>query len=749
MSKTLEKICVGIIRWGSFLILFIPFLSPDIYTKTLFPYVFPKIIVFQVIVEIILAVWLFLITQEKEYRPNFKNPLVLSLTAFAGVLFITMFTGVDASRSFWGTQERMTGVLTMLHFYFWFLILSSVFRSFRDWKKFIWASLGCSFLVGLYAWGQKLGVESLIRGGIRLSSTLGNPIYLSVYAMLHIFLAGFLALLEKKWLWRGIAMFFLVFNLTVMPFGASRAVLGSFGVTFLLFLIFLLFILPSKKAKIGILAFLILLIAGGSFLFIQRDADWMKKSPYFVRRVMNVKQIENSLWKRTEAWKIAYQGFQEKPITGWGWENYNIVFNKHYNPRYLEYGIKETWWDKSHNQVTDILALTGILGIVSYFAVFASLAYLLIKKLFKKEVLSKYKMAIGILGLMFVAYFLQNLFVFDTPAPLIVFYFSFGLVCFIGGRTSTESPAETEKRFKPVSNWSIVFAFCLGILLLLGIYEFNIRPFQKSNLIWTAALAADRDLGIGIQVYKIALAESSFTNAEGRMQLASSVFDAESRGEVDNETLKEAYSTAIDEMEKSTKEHPLDARYYIQLGRLANDASIFDKNYLEKANEALSQSLELSPRRQEAYFRLGRTKLLQEKNKEAIEIFRKAVELNKKIDDAHWMLGLALLVDEQLEEGLAEIEKARGLGHGWGDDLELILFIAQSYGDIENYNQAVALCNIILKKDPNHAKTLGYKIIYLNELGKKEEAGKLLERLSEINSDIAGQVRQMINPLEE
>jgi len=38
---------------------------------------------------------------------------------------------------------------------------------------------------------------------------------------------------------------------------------------------------------------------------------------------------------RLRSWNIGLKGFKERPILGWGIGNYNVVFNKHYDPWYL------------------------------------------------------------------------------------------------------------------------------------------------------------------------------------------------------------------------------------------------------------------------------------------------------------------------------------------------------------------------------------------------------------------------------
>jgi len=756
MSRSLEKILKEIIRWGSFLILFVPLF---IYRQSLFPYVFPKIIVFQILVEIIFIVWLFLIFYKRKYRPNFKNPIVLALTVFMIVLVVTMFTGVDASRSFWSTQERMTGILTMLHFYGWFLILSSTFKKSKDWKRFIWASLVASFLIGLYGIGQELGMKSLLRNpsGMRWSATLGNPIYLAVYAMMHVFLAVFLFLREKKYLWRGMALFLLIFNLVMMSLGASRAVLGGFGVAVILFLVYLVFILSSKRWKIGIASFLILLVLLGLFLYFQKNSAWIEKAPYSIQRLL--RNPLSGIWKRTQAWKIAYKGFIERPFTGWGWENYNVVFNKFYHPRYLDYGFQQTWFDKSHNQVADIVCLTGIFGLISYLAIFGGLFGKLLKAS-REETPNrkateniKSKMAIGVLGIMFIAYFLQNLFVFDTPAPLILFYFGLALIVFT---TETKQSKQVSKEsFKPIGNGGIVLAFFLLLVGSLAVYELNVRPFKKSHLGWQAAFAATQNSELGVELYKKTLKEPCFINAELRMQLAKSVIKAEKKEEINKEILEKIYKFTVEEFKKNLQNHPFDVRYYLTFGRLTNSAATLvegeeKQNYLNQAQERLERAKELSPKRQEVYYRLGRTKMLQNEYDEAIKIYKRAVQLNQGLASEtkaipNWYLGMAYLSKTDYKKGIEQVEKARRLGYKLNKkEPQLLLYLAESYAEISKYEEAILICDKVLKNNSQNLDALSQKAIYLSKQNKDTQSQKIIDKISEINPTKAEQVKKII-----
>jgi len=762
---TFEKILKEIIRWFSFLILFLPLL---VLREILFPYVFPKIIFFQILVEIIFALWLILAISKKEYRPYFKNPLLLSLTVFMGILILTSLLGMDPARSFFSTQERMTGIITLIHFYLWFLVLGSLFKDIADWQKFIWASLIACLLVGLYGIGQKLGLEFLVKGDVvRLSATLGNPIYLSVYAMLNAFLAGFLILQERKKFLKAFLIILILFNLVIMLLGGSRGVILSFGISLFLLFIFLIILLPSKKIKVFVSFLLIIIISGFIFLQTPKAQSFIEKSPTFLKRIVATRfaGIQETDWTRILSWQAALEGFKEKPILGWGWENFNLVFSKYYHPRYLEAGFAETWFDKSHNQVLDILCLTGIFGLISYLVFF----FFIFRALFKKSREYKFPLSCLILSLMFISYFLQNLSVFDTPAPLISFYFSLGLVYFYCRSFTAEkdsSPNDTNlndsrrisralrrreaRRFaesgRPIVGWHLILISIILIFLFILIYQLNILPFSKSRNGARGAVISPIDFELGLYFYKNSLKSPCFTNPEVRLMLAKTILEEQEK--IDEKSKKEVLDFTISEMEKNTKEHPFDVKYHLTLGKLyqalyhlVQGGANFN---LEKATASLEKALELSPKRQEVFYELGQVKISQGKFSEAVEIYKKALELNEKIADSHWYYGLSQLLAENYEQGLKEIEVAYSMGKAVNQTPDSLLIIANGYGQVENYEKAIYFADLVLSQNPQHARALALKTLFLIQSGNRDLALKVLEDLTKIDKDLAEQVQSVI-----
>jgi O-antigen ligase/Tfp pilus assembly protein PilF len=744
MDKKIEKICLSIIRFCSYLILFLPLY---VSYKTLYPYIFGKIIVFRILIEIIFFSWLFLAFYQKDYRINYRHPLVLSLTIFIAFLFLTMLTGVDIQRSFWSTQERMTGVLTMIHFWLWFIVLTSTFKKWEDWQKFIWLSLIACFLVGLYGLGQKIGLKFLLKEtDIRLSSTLGNPIYLGVYSMLHIFLAIYLFIEERRKFLKLIAIFLAFFYLIIMLLTATRGAFLAFFSTSFLFLVLLIFIfLPKKIKKIVIPIFIIfVLFITIVFIFLQtKKVEILKaKIPYFIYRFI---RFEAEIEQRIIPWQIGLYGFKEKPIFGWGWENYNIIFNKYFKPKILRWGKELSWFDRSHNQLIDLLALTGILGFLSYLTMYLIILFLLFKKAKESFKIKKEKaISLTIISLMFLAYFLQNLTVFDTPAPLIVFYLNLSFCYFLSLDQTLKEKISQKQKF---SNFpKSIFLFLIILFLSIIVYKLNLEPFQQSQTIIKAISYSKLDLKKGLEEFKKALAKPSFTNPEARLQLAKVVF--ERQGETNKEQYQEALKYAISELEKNVSEHPLDMRYKLYLGQLYNLGYQYGLDYLNKAENTLKRALELSPNRQEIYFELARTKMFKKDYQEALRLNKKAVELDEKVAESHLNLGLTYLTLNNLKDGLMEIDKAYLYGYPIFQNPGLCSYLSNFYAKDKQFDKAIKFIDAAYNAQPQNLEYLAKKIIIYYQADQKEIAKIFLEKLKEKKYIFGLQLEEYLKSLE-
>jgi len=114
---------------------------------------------------------------------------------------------------------------------------------------------------------------------------------------------------------------------------------------------------------------------------------------------------------RFVVWERAVTGWLERPLLGWGPENFNVMFQRHFNPVLFlpEYG-QEIWFDRAHNIIVDTLVTVGIVGLLAYFGIFLATLLILWQNYQKKRTCFWTAAAFSSL---LAAYFVQNLTVFD------------------------------------------------------------------------------------------------------------------------------------------------------------------------------------------------------------------------------------------------------------------------------------------------------------------------------------------------
>src|SRR5262245_33510273 len=110
------------IRWLkaiSYLGIYGGLLRPVMFVRVvIFAFVFSKLIFFQILIGLTFPAYLILAWVEPKYRPP-MSMLYLSILAYFMAIGVSTIFSVDILRSWWGNQERMNGMFTLLHFLAW------------------------------------------------------------------------------------------------------------------------------------------------------------------------------------------------------------------------------------------------------------------------------------------------------------------------------------------------------------------------------------------------------------------------------------------------------------------------------------------------------------------------------------------------------------------------------------------------------------------------------------------------------
>src|SRR5688572_20025912 len=124
-------------RWLMYATLLVPVvLVPGFF----FPFVSTRGVYFRFIIEIALALFVFLLATREYRKSTTRDPLLISLAAFVGASALAAAFGLSPWRSFFGDFERMWGVWTYLHLFMYYILLRT-FLEARGWTTFLRISL--------------------------------------------------------------------------------------------------------------------------------------------------------------------------------------------------------------------------------------------------------------------------------------------------------------------------------------------------------------------------------------------------------------------------------------------------------------------------------------------------------------------------------------------------------------------------------------------------------------------------------
>lgn len=311
---------------------------------------FLKPFFFRIIVDIIFIAYILLVVSNPKYRPRI-NALTITITLFLGILILTSFTGINFEKSFWSVFERMTGLITFFHLFAFFIILSSVFKERKYWERILTVSILVGVFISFYALTSD---EASTRGG----GTLGNTSFFSAYMLFNIFFAIILLFSKKGW-WKIYYGLSLVIMLSAFFFNKepTQGAIGPlFGGLFLLGLGLMVFSGKKLLKRLAPIVLILVVLAGIG----------LSQTNFFNENIIDLEDVPGR--DRELVWQMGLKGWQEKFWLGWGPENFNIPFAKYFDAELPL--TRDVWYDRVHNIVLDTGVTSGILGLISYLAIF-------------------------------------------------------------------------------------------------------------------------------------------------------------------------------------------------------------------------------------------------------------------------------------------------------------------------------------------------------------------------------------------
>lgn len=695
----------------------------------LYPVHSGKVFFLEVLIEILFIFYILLIVRFPQYRPKL-NLLTTGIAIWFGAMILSAILGADFWASFLGQFKRITGIFYTAHIVVLFLIIAAVFRDWRDWEKFFIVNVVIGLVHSAIAIYQKFVpiLAWMVPGEDveRVAGLFSNPSYFASYAVFPLFFSIFLAVRARDVRVKifNIISFAAIF--IAMLFAGTRGTLAGSLIGFAIILFVYAIFSKNKKARIVLASSFTVLTIVGLFLWANQNKPWMDSMPT-IKRAFNLSLAEFATSTRKVFWKSAIDGFKEKPVFGWGPENFNLIFDKYYDPKIVAgSNMGESWPSKPHNIFIEYLSGGGVVGLLSFLFLFVSAGYSLFKN-FRNH--PENLDVFAVFSALIAAHLIQNFFLFDTFYTLYMLAVVFGLVYYL---SENNKQIFSDKPLKKDSEKMILF-FLLAVVLPL-VYM-NISTFRAGRY---------------VNSYNLKFLDMpSFYRDDNTMSYIKFYLD-ERFYFSDNNKKNKMLERMSEEMKDVSKRHPGNMFAASFLIQTLTELGAMDKGggYLDEAEKLAKDAIAVNPNRQHMYLFLGRIYLLRDDYAASIANYKKAIELNPESSIGHWYVGLALYGNKQKEEALKEFDIAYDSGFRPENGSQLG-FWGLFYAESGDFGKAIVLYEKASQKDPTNADYFKKLAIIYANIGDKEMAIKMADKAASLDPKLKEEAEMFKKRLEQ
>jgi len=682
--------------------LFTPFL---IDTHTYFPFIIAKTTAFRLIVEAMLVIWVLWLVKKRNFQLQL-SPLAKAILIFGVIIFISALFGVDFYYSLFSGNERMEGVFGIWHFILFFLIIANVFE-YLEVEKILKIQVGIGILYSIIALLAYSGVGKItaqLTGG-RLAGYTGNPSFFAVYLLFNAFLALYFYfrqyIFDKKlfnwWLLVFLGQSFLIFATL------TRGSMIGYLISIMLIALGIVFLKSDFQKKLNVLdplkkisiVFLIGILVVSVFTFAGKNTNFVKNNK-ILSRFSTISLTHPTALSRLFSAGTAWKSFLQKPLFGWGPENYEAAYTTNFNPEVLRYLPGDFYFDRAHNKPMEVLATNGIFGFLSYLSIFGIALYLLNQLRKKKEwFLPSLALAGGLTG-----YFIQNVFIFDFHESYLMFFLFLAFISSLyrhdekhNDEVSIVHDDSKDYASKMGKGLLVISVTCMVIF---STTQWVIRPYIVSKGIFNVGYFVKREENEkSYKELKKIINDPAFLKDDVIMGMKKmySIYSFK----IDEEYRKKMIGVLVSQAKEAAEKRPW--RFGLVMAKADLDAiySQWDKEWLIEAEKSTELILSRFPDFPQSHLFASKSYLLNGETEKAITEAEKVIELNPKLSTSYYILGVAYNELGDFEKRDENLIKAAEFNFPFKDKNQILSIInllakEKKYDAIKNlYIQAIQI----------------------------------------------------------
>lgn len=452
-----------------------------------------------------------------------------------------------------------------------------------------------------------------------------------------------------------------------------------------------------------------------------RDSSFVKNNE-ILNRLATISLSDVKTQARGYIWPMAVKGALERPVLGWGQENFNYIFNAKYEPAMY---AQEQWFDRAHSVFLDWFVASGFIGLVAYLFLY----FLLFVNIWKSSLtLLEKSVLTGLVS----GYFIHNIFVFDNIASYIMF---FALLAFADSQSQNKSKVLFGSKSFDKDFVEYVVLPIVVVCFILTFYFVQYRLIRANSLLVDSLVSCSNGGRPDASKFAKALSINSTTaNQEIREQLLTCSYRIINSPQIPSSIKEEFFKLSMEEIQNQINTSPKDARIYVLGGAFMNNISQYTEavSLLEKANE-------LSPNKQSIIYELVTSYLnLNIKQEEAIELMKQAYQSSPKNNEAKKAYATTLIT-------VGKEAEAKELFKDSPEDL-ISPQVAQVYINKKQFYKAIEIFKILIKNDPKDLNLRSQLAQIYIAAGQKYNA---IETLRTISNDYPEYKEQVENAIKQ
>lgn len=637
-QETLINCCRRITRWPLYGIVFLVPIFFAWLQENFSVFDLNKSLLLHFLLGMGLIAWLVEITLSGEVKFR-GNRLLFGLGCIVSTVFLmsTVFS-VYPTISLWGSYERVQGLYSLWTYITFSFLMIVTLRNRTELRYFINALLLGSAISVLYGLIQLFGLDFLRWGEKtdRLFSSFGQPNFFGHYLAVLLPITFYAIFYYGKNVFQrfGYILLFLA-QATCLVFTYSR---GAWLALLIALFIFTVWWLWRRQHKVWAIGLLGLALAGLIMISFSGVRNNIIQSKIFgdgklVERVFSVFVFNTGSNRiRLLYWQSGFQAWQEAPwerkILGYGPDAETSVYIRYYRPTWAYDEQMNSFPDRAHNFVIDILLQFGLIGLLALSALLGYIAWRLYRYSVGQADKEEFWLGVSVL-LALLIYGLNNLFSFSLVSMNVVFYGLLGTAWLVAYQFKEEKISVGF--FQPLSRRLITGA--VSIFLLVIFYNYSVKLYiadyhyfevKKAEVRGDCAAMLD-GMDTVVRWYPL----SAFYNRQ-YLHHGTNCFSS-LNSEADYQQLGKSLAEHLNAL-------PPEENQFYTLIDLSHTYSILgfyvDKKYYEEAEKIYQQMLSLSPYITTTYQDYGRMKLWQQKSEEAIAIFKKGIEVIPPLEEA-------------------------------------------------------------------------------------------------------------------